>query len=206
MSFEISKPVTTQYWVAYTGNIVHYGSTAPNQVTTTGQSTFEYSANEDDQLAVAADLNLPPLPDEGELINGYIYLYNNAAYKVRQTHVRTLAHGDPSTLPALFLFVRAPGEGVEWVAGEQVYVGTVRTYNGVDYTCIQTHVTQSDWVPPAVPNLWEVVVVGPEWQAGVSYTIGDIVTYQGVSYECRQSHTSQVGWEPPNVLSLWLPL
>jgi hypothetical protein len=56
---------------------------------------------------------------------------------------------------------------LEWVAGESVSVGTRRTYDGVTYECLQAHVTQSDWVPPAVPALWRVYEEpqepGDEW-------------------------------------------
>jgi len=96
---------------------------------------------------------------------------------------------------------------LEWIAGEQVYIGTRRIYASAEYECLQAHVTQADWIPPNVPALWNAVVPpSDEWQPYTAYTIGDIVTYAGAEYECRQSHTSLPGWEPPNVLALWLPL
>ena len=150
----------------------------------------------------------PPLPDSGWLEQDAIYQHNGQAVIVRQSHNRT--EHDPADVPALFLVHREDAsQGVEWIAGEQVYVGTERTYEGSTYRCLQAHVTQSDWTPDATPALWAVVAEDPEptdeWQVGVSYATGDVVTYKGIQYECRQAHTSQAGWEPPNVLALWLP-
>jgi hypothetical protein len=151
----------------------------------------------------------PPLPDSGWLEQDAIYQHNGQAVIVRQSHNRT--EHEPADVPALFMVHREDaGQGVEWIAGEQVYVGTERTYEGSTYRCLQAHVTQSDWTPDATPALWAVVAEEPEptdeWQVGVSYAIGDVVTYKGIQYECRQAHTSQAGWEPPRVLALWLPL
>ena len=152
----------------------------------------------------------PPLPPVGTPLEaGAIYQHGGQAVIVRQSHNRT--EHEPADVPALFMVHREDaGQGVEWIAGEQVYVGTERTYEGSTYRCLQAHVTQSDWTPDATPALWAVVAEEPEptdeWQVGVSYAIGDVVTYKGIQYECRQAHTSQAGWEPPRVLALWLPL
>jgi len=150
----------------------------------------------------------PVLPDSGWLEAGDIYSYGGGAVIVRQSHNRT--EHDPADVPALFIVYRADASGVlDWVAGEQVQVGTHRLYGGTEYECIQSHVTQADWVPDATPALWrEYIEPQPsaEWQPWTAYAIGDVVTYGGAEYECRQSHTSQPGWEPPNVLALWLPL
>lgn len=148
-----------------------------------------------------------PLPDVGQLVEaGEIYGYNGGLVICRQSHARTI-HPPEDTL-ALFVVYRPDGGGVlDWVAGERVEVGTHRIYNTIEYVCIQAHVTQSDWTPPAVPALWQVYMPpSADWQAGVAYKIGDEVMYQGVLYRCRQSHTSQVGWEPPRVPALWLQI
>lgn len=42
----------------------------------------------------------------------------------------------------------------EWSAGISVDIGDLYTYAGTIYSCIQAHVTQSDWTPPVVPALW----------------------------------------------------
>ena len=164
--------------------------------------------DENDFVGELDPATLPPLPEQGTwLEKDAIYSYGDAAVMVRQSHYRT--EHDPADVPALFVVYREDAPGLDWIVGEPVSVGAIRVYNDITYRCLQAHVTQADWTPPAVPALWAVYTESSgtdEWAAGVAYTIGDIVTYGGSEYECRQSHTSQVGWEPPNVLALWLPL
>ncbi len=174
-------------------------------------------ADENAYLGALADVAeaFPPLPPAGTWLEaGKPYQWCDGVVIARQGHTRT--EHDPATVPALFLVWRLDaGDGAPWIAQEQVYVGTQRTYGGATYKCLQAHVTQEDWVPPNVLALWAVVVEEPEepqepgtpeWAVGVAYKVGDVVTYGGAEYECRQSHTAQVGWEPPKVLALWLPL
>jgi len=167
-----------------------------------------HDENENDFVGQLPEDVWPDLPDSGWLEVGEIYRYGDGCVMVRQSHNRT--HYPPEQTPALFVVYRADAADVlEWVAGESVVVGTRRSYDGLEYVCLQAHVTQSDWTPPATPALWRVVPdeePTDEWQPWTAYTIGEIVIYQGVEYQCRQSHTSQPGWEPPNVLALWLPL
>lgn len=176
-------------------------------------TSLDVVADEDENtflqaLAPHADA-FPPLPDAGWLEAGAVYQHGDGAVIVRQSHERT-EHA-PADVPALFMVYRPDATDVlAWVAGEQVTVGTRRMYGGVEYECLQSHVTQQDWTPDATPSLWAVVVAEPEpiaeWAVGVAYAVGDVVTYQGSRYECRQAHTAQIGWQPPNVLALWLPL
>jgi hypothetical protein len=162
------------------------------------------SKSENDLLDGLSAAIWPPLPDVGEWLEmGAIYSYDDTALMVRQSHSRM--HYDPLETPALFIVYREDaGEALEWIAGEQVYVGTWRMYDGTLYECLQQHVTQADWTPDVVPALWRVVPTTAEWQPWVYYEIGTHVTYQGIEYECRQSHTSQPGWTPPAVPALWL--
>jgi len=150
----------------------------------------------------------PPLPDSGWLDAGAVYQYGDGAVIVRQSHQRT--EHEPEDVPALFMVWREDAASVlEWIAGEQVTVGTRRMYEGVEYECLQSHVTQTAWAPPATPSLWAVVVAEPEpddeWAVGVSYKVGDVVTYQGREYRCLQAHTSIATWTPL-VQSLWQAL
>lgn len=95
--------------------------------------------------------------------------------------------------------------------GEYVTNGSIRTYNTIDYICIQSHITQADWTPDKVPALWStyrepIITTGPvQWIAGEAVSIGDERWYGNSStiYICLQSHITQVGWEPPKVASLW---
>lgn len=150
--------------------------------------------------------SVTPLPNQGEWCEaGAIYAYNGALVICRQSHFRTIY--PPEETLALFIVYREEAAGLEWIAGEQVHVGTRRFYDGAEYECLQAHVTQSDWTPPSVTALWRVVMPpSAEWQPYTAYVIGDEVLYAGLLYRCRQSHTSLPGWEPPNVPALWLPL
>ena len=95
----------------------------------------------------------PPLPDAGWLEAGAVYQHGDGAVIVRQSHERT-EHA-PEDTPALFMVWRENAASVlEWIAGEQVTVGTRRMYEGVEYERLQAHVTQSDWAPPATPSQW----------------------------------------------------
>ena len=168
---------------------------------------FEVVADADPLAFVAAlpPERFEPLPDSGWLEQDALYRYGAEVVMVRQAHYRT-EHA-PKDVPALFIVWHEDAAGLDWIAGEQVYVGTRRFYDAIEYECLQSHITQADWTPPAVPALWRTVVApSAEWAAGVTYAIGDRVLYAGLLYECRQSHTAQVGWEPPKVLALWLPI
>ena len=189
--------------------VVAAGTTEIGEATLTGLSLI---ANADEMAfleAVAGEMlsgEVPQLPAPGEWCEaGALYAYAGGLLICRQSHFRTEHH--PADVPALFIVWREDASGLDWIAGEQVYVGTRRLYDAIEYECLQSHITQADWTPPAVPALWRTVVApSAEWAAGVAYAVGDEVTYQGVLYRCRQAHTSLPGWEPPNVLALWLPI
>ena len=149
----------------------------------------------------------PAMPAMGtHLTAGELYQLGSDVWIVRQSHART--EHDPATVPALFMVYRADaGDVIAWVAGEPVSVGTRRTYGGKTWECLQAHVTESTWTPPAVPALWREVVTTPTtdaWAVGVAYKVGDRVTYQGNTYTCRQAHTSIATWNPVAAASLWL--
>lgn len=214
MPGKIEKPVHLAYFTARNGDgsVLHRGQTQPNQVTETGQETLEVY---DDEAAFLTALGswadqFPPLPAEGEaLTEGDRYAHNGGVVQVRQSHTRT-SHA-PADVPALFLVAREPGTGIEWIAGENVALGTQRTYDGKMWQVIQGHVTQSDWQPPNVPALWEEVIVNDPnvWAPSIAVTVDDEYWYpdtDGTLYRCIQSHTTQAGWEPPNVPALWEPL
>jgi hypothetical protein len=49
------------------------------------------------------------------------------------------------------------GGSTTWQAGVYYAVGTVVTYNGVSYRCLQAHTSLAGWEPPNVPALWTPV-------------------------------------------------
>ena len=196
-----------RWLVARDGVIEYEGVTRVGELTGVNPDYAAIHAEGDAAFAGAvadSGVAVPELPSSGWLEAGAVYAYGGAVYVVRQSHNRT--EHDPVAVPALFWTRNSTND---WIAGEPVDVGAVRTYGGKQWRCIQAHTTQADWTPPSVPALWAEVVEEPatgEWAAGVAYKVGDEVTYQGVLYRCRQAHTAIVTWEPPNVLALWLPI
>lgn len=175
-----------------------------------------HAEGETEFLEAGQGVEYTPLPSTGWLEAGEIYEWGGGLVIVRQSHNRTIY--DPDETPALFLVYR-PDAGAcpEWIAGEQVNVGDLRLYDGETYRCLQAHVTQIDWYPPAVPALWAIVVEQTDvWTAGVYYTgdntagagNGDVVLYEpnGHEYRCLQSHTALANWMPPVVPALWFDL
>jgi chitinase len=113
--------------------------------------------------------------------------------------------------------------GAAWAANTSYKIGTVVTYQGSYYQCIQAHTSLSGWEPANVPALWQSVASGTTttnpsssagsdsssssgsttWTANTSYKVGAVVTYRGKSYKCLQAHSSLTGWEPVYTPALW---
>lgn len=201
-------------------SITHDGQTLLDQLTVTNpafDAEIIHAEGDTAFLEAGQGVDYTPLPDVGAWLEaGHIYAWGGGLVIVRQSHFRTIYN--PDETPTLFLVYRPDaGDCPEWIVGEQVNVGDLRIYDGETYRCLQAHVTQSDWYPPAVPALWALVVEQTEyWSAGVAYTgdntagagNGDVVIYQPNShrYRCLQSHTSIASWTPPVVPALWLDL
>lgn len=90
--------------------------------------------------------------------------------------------------------------GHTYASGERVL------YEGVLYTCLQSHTSQGDWTPTAAPSLWaQVLEVGtedtpvdeiPEWIQPTSvnpYPLGARVEHNGRIWE---SIVANNVWEP----------
>lgn len=159
-----------------------------------------------------SETDLEYLPEMGEqCTEGVVYKIPNPPEGLsdlvicRQTHTRT--EHDVQDIPALFTFFRENADDLQWILNELVESGWKRVYEGIVYTCLQGHMTQSDWTPDSTPTLWaaEASETG-EWQAGTAYSIGDVVTYNGNEYECIQAHTAIAGWYPDVVPALWRAL
>jgi len=189
------------------GDIVAAGLMEVGGLTVTGLTLLS-DVDENAFLGKVAGLagSYPPLPDVGTWLEaGTLYAYAGGLVIVRQSHARTA--DVPSTVPALFSVFREGAEGtLEWIANEKVLVGTRRSYLGIVYEAIQAHTTESTWQPPAVPNLWRVVVEVPpvgEWFSGEQgLKIGDLRTYQGVTYRVIQNPGINI-WPPPIVPALF---
>lgn len=188
---QISATDRVLSWAALRdGAIVVAGVTVPGDTTASAELVSAESEPALLGALVSSEVAALPLPDAGEWVEaGAIYGYGGGLVIVRQSHTRTI-HA-PEDVPALFIVWRDADEVLEWVAREQVHLGTRRIYDGVLYECLQPHVTQEDWTPPATPNLWRVVESEPEtppaWVqptgAHDAYNIGDRVTFEGNIYE-----------------------
>lgn len=74
-------------------------------------------------------------------------------------------------------------------------------YNGVLYKCLQSHTSQSAWIPTDAPSLWARVLIPdpetiPEWIQPDStnpYMKGDKVTHNGKTWICNIDNNV---WEP----------
>jgi hypothetical protein len=84
-------------------------------------------------------------------------------------------------------------DGEDWRPGIKVSAGQTVGYGGKNYSCVQSHVTQGDWSPDAVPALWALMVPKAgeteiaEWTrptgAHDAYNIGDRVLFEGLEYK-----------------------
>jgi hypothetical protein len=173
-------------------------------------SIIPQKCSEDNDLATAWPLiqginkGIIDLPSSGQVYKDSIYKYESELIICRQSHSRTIY--TPSQTPELFSFFRENSDTLTWIPNEKVELGWKRIYEGNEYTCLQMHVTQSDWIPSVtIGVLWRVTITTTYWTAGVSYKVNDIVIYQpnGFTYKCLQSHTSQAGWTPVAVPALW---
>ena len=175
------------YWTVGQPAIVS-GFTEVTGCTVTGLVMVS-DTNPNTYLGKLDSSDFPQLPDSGWLEVNDIYDYNGVLVMVRQSHNRTIY--PPEETPALFVVYRPDASGVlDWIAGEPVTVGMHRLYDAIEYVCLQSHVTQLDWTPPATPALWQVYVEThaiAEWVqptgAHDAYNIGDQVTYVGHLWE-----------------------
>ena len=100
--------------------------------------------NFDDGFSFEVDFKVRDFNIENEL----------KVYKVIQAHNKQ-SDWKPKDVPALFVLVQAQG-ATEWEVGASYQIGDVRTYEGVEYRCIQAHTAVQGWQPPNVPSLWEL--------------------------------------------------
>jgi chitinase len=113
---------------------------------------------------------------------GDVVTYNGVTYTCLQSHT-SLTGWEPPNTPALWNptattgtatstgstgstgststsgsgtgTTTAPTGATSWVAGHAYVVRDVVTYNGVTYTCLQSHTSLTGWEPPNTPALWK---------------------------------------------------
>lgn len=87
-----------------------------------------------------------------------------------------------------------------WESGRAYFLNDRASYSGGVYRCIQSHTSQSDWTPDAVPALWTRIKASDEPQEWVqptgstdAYAKGDKVKHNGKVWE---SDVDANVWEP----------
>lgn len=79
--------------------------------------------------------------------------YQNHLYQCLQEH-RSSSQWTPDQVPALWASPTPCGTS-DW-RGQTIYqLGSIVTYRGSVYTCIQAHTSQNDWTPDDTPALWQ---------------------------------------------------
>jgi hypothetical protein len=133
--------------------------------------------------------------------------YTVEAKEVYATRPEAQAAVDAKSMSAgmVALFDAMPSVHPAWAAGQSVVIGTLRSYDGSTWRCIQAHTTQDGWQPPNVPALWTMVPLpgASAWTQPVTYSLPSQCTYSGRLYNLLQAHTSQAAWNPPAVPALW---
>lgn len=181
---------------------------AENAIKAIHAHTVELNDGAGGAIAILEDVEYPVLPSIGEPVKaGTIYTYNGDLVIARTDG--TLATDLPTASPELFaIYAMGQDNIIEWSAGELVLIGMLREYNNTLFRCLIEHITQSDWTPPIVPNLWVEVIIASEdpepWVQPDStnpYMIGDKVLFNGLVYE---SIINNNVWSPAAYPAGWL--
>ena len=102
---------------------------------------------------------------------------------------------EAEAITATCLHPKWSGDGVQYTAGQRVQD------DGILYTVLQDHTSQSDWKPAAAPSLFAKVLIPdptviPEWEQPDStnpYSKGDKVAHNGKTWV---SDIDGNVWEP----------
>lgn len=108
--------------------------------------------------------------------------YANKMRSYIEKSAQNLDDADALEMPTMF---------PKWLPGTSYTKGTRVRYNGILYTVLSDHTSQSDWTPEAAPSLFAKVLIPdenviPEWEQPGStnpYMKGDKVMYNGSTYE-----------------------
>jgi Tol biopolymer transport system component len=86
---------------------------------------------------------------------GTLVTFNSATYECVQSHT-SQPDWSPPNAPTLWRFPTPCGVQ-PWGNRTRYLVGSLVTFGGKQYRCIEEHTSQIDWTPPVVPALWQVV-------------------------------------------------
>ena len=109
---------------------------------------------------------------------------------------------DADALEAISLYPNWSGDSITYEIGTRV------RYQGVLYTVLQTHISQTVWTPSDAPSLFAKVLIPdehtiPEWEQPDStnaYQIGDKVMFEGKTYESVIANNI---WSPTSYPAGW---
>ena len=114
---------------------------------------------------------------------------------IEKAMTETASLTEAEAVAATCLYPKWSGNGVAYVKGQRVQ------YDGVLYTVLQNHTSQTGWTPTAAPSLFAKVLIPdptviPEWEQPEStnpYAKGDKVTHNGKTWA---SDIDGNVWEP----------
>jgi hypothetical protein len=91
---------------------------------------------------------------------GTVVTYNNLYYRCLNAH-KSQVDWTPLAVASLWTQVPTPGSSTTavtaWKSGMYYASGSMVTYNGNTYQCLNAHSSQVTWTPPAVASLWKEV-------------------------------------------------
>jgi len=151
----------------------------------------------------------------GFVIGEYVTL-DEAASKIEEVSIDELPLYDGDLLAQEELMEKIkdaienpPAEGEQWQVGMSLFRDAIITFDGKRYKVLHNHVTQADWLPPALASLYLLLPdagVIPDWEQPQShnpYMKGDKVNYKGEVYESLIDNNV---WSPEAYLAGWRKL
>jgi len=105
---------------------------------------------------------------------------------------------------------RSINNPILWASNTKYKTGDYVEYRESVFRVIQGHTSLSNWTPPLVPALFELVKPSDPlyilWQDGVTYARGEHIIQNESAYEVLQDHKAQSNWQPAAVPALYKPI
>jgi hypothetical protein len=96
-----------------------------------------------------------------------------------------------------------PAAAVPWAPSEFIRAGQVRLHAAACFRCIQAHVTQAGWEPPAVPALW-VKVAAPAADGAPPAWVQPTGAHDAYAKDARVTHNGKA-WESTVNANIYAP-
>src|SRR5437016_3780948 len=97
----------------------------------------------------------------------------------------TIGRTYPLVVLGMLLLLLAPAIHAQaaWQPNTSYAVGTLVTFNGQEFKCLQAHTSQVGWEPPNVPALWQPVNAGsPDFSVSASPSSQSVTTGGSTSF------------------------